>query len=114
MVPKAMAVPGLCTKSFPPSEGRALATLYAYIPMVYCFVVDSFLCCPGPEDRHLSYLPLAHVFERAVIGLMFSKGAKVGFFQGCYSLPSAPDLYCLSVAAPLLGSLSLLLIFNPM
>jgi|UniRef100_A0A7S4C7T2 long-chain acyl-CoA synthetase len=36
----------------------------------------------GPGDRHLSYLPLAHVFERCVIGWVFSSGACVGFFQG--------------------------------
>eukprot|EP00667_Euglena_gracilis_P005469 EG_transcript_5509 len=33
-------------------------------------------------DRHLSYLPLAHVFERAAMLLVMGAGAKIGFFQG--------------------------------
>ncbi|XP_071952415.1 long-chain-fatty-acid--CoA ligase 1-like isoform X2 [Antedon mediterranea] len=40
-----------------------------------CFDVDS-------NYRHISYLPLAHVFERAMQGIVFMHGAKVGFFQG--------------------------------
>jgi len=36
----------------------------------------------GPTDRHLSYLPLAHVFERASMLLVLNSGAQVGFFQG--------------------------------
>ena len=34
------------------------------------------------RDIHLSYLPLAHVFERAVLHCMLMKGAAVGFFAG--------------------------------
>ncbi|KAG7397196.1 Long chain acyl-CoA synthetase 7 peroxisomal [Phytophthora boehmeriae] len=33
-------------------------------------------------DVHLSYLPLPHVFERAVIGSMLQNGAASGFYQG--------------------------------
>jgi long-chain acyl-CoA synthetase len=36
----------------------------------------------GPEDVHLSYLPLAHVFERVVMGAILGWGARVGFYQG--------------------------------
>nr|XP_028586114.1 long-chain-fatty-acid--CoA ligase 5 [Podarcis muralis]XP_028586115.1 long-chain-fatty-acid--CoA ligase 5 [Podarcis muralis]XP_028586116.1 long-chain-fatty-acid--CoA ligase 5 [Podarcis muralis] len=35
-----------------------------------------------PSDVSLSYLPLAHMFERVVQTVMYSNGAKVGFFQG--------------------------------
>lgn len=35
-----------------------------------------------PYDRHLSYLPLAHIFERAVMCQMLSSGASVAFFRG--------------------------------
>uniref|UniRef100_A0A3Q4BYU3 Arachidonate--CoA ligase n=1 Tax=Mola mola TaxID=94237 RepID=A0A3Q4BYU3_MOLML len=37
---------------------------------------------PSTEDVSISFLPLAHMFERVVQTAMFSSGAKVGFFQG--------------------------------
>lgn len=36
----------------------------------------------GPEDVHISYLPLAHMFERMCQVIMFHHGARVGFFRG--------------------------------
>ncbi|XP_011357600.1 long-chain-fatty-acid--CoA ligase 5 isoform X1 [Pteropus vampyrus] len=41
---------------------------------------DSFQVTP--KDVTISYLPLAHMFERIVQIVMYSSGAKVGFFQG--------------------------------
>uniref|UniRef100_A0AAX7T0W7 Long-chain-fatty-acid--CoA ligase n=1 Tax=Astatotilapia calliptera TaxID=8154 RepID=A0AAX7T0W7_ASTCA len=35
-----------------------------------------------PNDIHLSYLPLAHMFERVVQGVMLIHGARIGYFQG--------------------------------
>lgn len=37
---------------------------------------------PTPDDVSISYLPLAHMFERIVQFVVYSCGAKVGFFQG--------------------------------
>lgn len=34
------------------------------------------------SDAYLSYLPLAHILERAAEAAMFFNGASVGFFQG--------------------------------
>ncbi|KAL4137887.1 hypothetical protein PRIC2_001397 [Phytophthora ramorum] len=34
------------------------------------------------SDVHCSYLPLAHVFERAVLGVLHAHGASAGFYQG--------------------------------
>lgn len=34
------------------------------------------------SDTHISYLPLAHMFERVVQGVMLVHGARIGFFQG--------------------------------
>ena len=34
------------------------------------------------EDVHLSYLPLAHIFDRAVTHIMIIRGARVGYFNG--------------------------------
>ena len=36
----------------------------------------------GKDDIHISYLPLAHVFERAMMGLIVGAGARIGFYQG--------------------------------
>ncbi|KAG5263906.1 hypothetical protein AALO_G00269950 [Alosa alosa] len=39
--------------------------------------------CPiSSSDVHVSYLPLAHMFERVVQGVMLAHGASIGFFQG--------------------------------
>ncbi|EGC35547.1 fatty acyl-CoA synthetase [Dictyostelium purpureum] len=35
-----------------------------------------------PDDVHMSYLPLAHSFERAVVSLMCFVGGQIGFFSG--------------------------------
>ncbi|XP_015243271.1 PREDICTED: long-chain-fatty-acid--CoA ligase 5 [Cyprinodon variegatus] len=37
---------------------------------------------PSPEDISISFLPLAHMFERIVQTVVYGAGAKVGFFQG--------------------------------
>lgn len=33
-------------------------------------------------DSYLSYLPLAHIFERAVVNTALYRGCRVGFYQG--------------------------------
>uniref|UniRef100_A0A3B5L2L4 Arachidonate--CoA ligase n=1 Tax=Xiphophorus couchianus TaxID=32473 RepID=A0A3B5L2L4_9TELE len=37
---------------------------------------------PIPEDVSISFLPLAHMFERIVQTVIYGAGARVGFFQG--------------------------------
>jgi long-chain acyl-CoA synthetase len=40
-------------------------------------------CIPATkEDRYLSYLPLAHILERAAEAYIISRGGSIGFFQG--------------------------------
>ena len=41
-----------------------------------------YFCELGPEDVYLSYLPLAHIFERLIIHLLIAYGACVGFYSG--------------------------------
>ncbi|XP_063165750.1 long-chain-fatty-acid--CoA ligase 1 isoform X1 [Candoia aspera] len=36
----------------------------------------------SPSDTHISYLPLAHMFERIVQCVILCHGARIGFFQG--------------------------------
>ncbi|XP_058854298.1 long-chain-fatty-acid--CoA ligase 1-like isoform X1 [Acipenser ruthenus] len=38
--------------------------------------------CISSSDTHVSYLPLAHMFERLVQVLLLCHGARIGFFQG--------------------------------
>ncbi|KAI1887196.1 hypothetical protein AGOR_G00203660 [Albula goreensis] len=47
-------------------------------------VVKSFesAFAPLPTDVSISFLPLAHMFERVVQTVMYSAGGRVGFFQG--------------------------------
>jgi long-chain acyl-CoA synthetase len=35
-----------------------------------------------PEDVHISYLPLAHVYERATVVCLLNQGASIGFYHG--------------------------------
>lgn len=35
-----------------------------------------------PSDVHLSYLPLAHIFEKVLMATFLLSGAKVGFYSG--------------------------------
>jgi long-chain acyl-CoA synthetase len=36
----------------------------------------------GPRDVHLSYIPLAHMFERLVVSAIIAGGGSIGFYRG--------------------------------
>uniref|UniRef100_A0A8C0NGM0 Long-chain-fatty-acid--CoA ligase n=1 Tax=Canis lupus familiaris TaxID=9615 RepID=A0A8C0NGM0_CANLF len=44
--------------------------------------VTENIISPSPDDTLISFLPLAHMFERVVECVMLCHGAKIGFFQG--------------------------------
>ncbi|XP_074530513.1 long-chain-fatty-acid--CoA ligase 1-like [Halichoeres trimaculatus] len=47
------------------------------------FIKVTEVRCPmSHKDVHISFLPLAHMFERVVQGVMIMHGARIGFFQG--------------------------------
>uniref|UniRef100_A0A672P8X4 Arachidonate--CoA ligase n=1 Tax=Sinocyclocheilus grahami TaxID=75366 RepID=A0A672P8X4_SINGR len=55
------------------------------IVVCMCLMFTSVLqpTCPiSPQDAHISYLPLAHMFERVVQGVILMHGARIGYFQG--------------------------------
>jgi len=62
-------------------------------------VIDS-IPAYGVGDRYLSYLPLAHILERAAEASMFCQGAAIGFYQGDIRKLSddivtwKPTIYC--------------------
>jgi long-chain acyl-CoA synthetase len=39
-----------------------------------------------PKDIHISYLPLAHVFERVVSNILLAAGGSIGFYFSYLSL----------------------------
>uniref|UniRef100_A0A8D3A224 Arachidonate--CoA ligase n=1 Tax=Scophthalmus maximus TaxID=52904 RepID=A0A8D3A224_SCOMX len=45
-------------------------------------VVSNTSVSPTTQDVSISFLPLAHMFERVVQTVMYGSGARVGFFQG--------------------------------
>jgi len=45
-------------------------------------VLDSAGVCIGVDDCLISYLPLAHSYERALESVVFCTGGRIGFFQG--------------------------------
>jgi long-chain acyl-CoA synthetase len=40
------------------------------------------ICPMGINDRHLSYLPMAHIFERIIMAQLYVTGGSVAFFRG--------------------------------
>lgn len=49
---------------------------------------ENYFCELGPEDVYLSYLPLAHIFERLIIHFLIACGACAGFYSGdVFKLP---------------------------
>jgi long-chain acyl-CoA synthetase len=94
----------------PPASGSVLATVMytsgvAGSPKGVMLSHDNFIAeiagvrayengLFSSADVHLSYLPLAHSFERCLLGVMISVGARIGFFSG--SIESlTKDINCL-------------------
>ncbi len=51
---------------------------------IISMIAGAALCgvATASNDVHISYLPLAHIFERAVQGIVYCEGSACGFFQG--------------------------------
>jgi len=47
-----------------------------------CMVIDPIIESESMEHRHISYLPLAHIYERFNVILMTFKGGAIGFYRG--------------------------------
>ncbi|GMF18703.1 unnamed protein product [Phytophthora fragariaefolia] len=78
--PKPADVSTLCYTSGTTGDPKGVILLqrnYAYVVRQMCSRMEIF-----PSDVHCSYLPLAHVFERATLGVLQAHGASAGFYQG--------------------------------
>ncbi|KAM9314659.1 long-chain-fatty-acid--CoA ligase 1a isoform 2-T2 [Pholidichthys leucotaenia] len=58
------------------SHGSIISNTAAFIR------VTEVHCLLNHHDIHVSYLPLAHMLERVVQGVILIHGARIGFFQG--------------------------------
>uniref|UniRef100_A0A8C2PGP2 Long-chain-fatty-acid--CoA ligase n=1 Tax=Capra hircus TaxID=9925 RepID=A0A8C2PGP2_CAPHI len=58
-------------------------TLISFLPLAHMFerVVEKALML-NASDTHISFLPFAHIFEQLLLCVMLCHGAKIGFFQG--------------------------------
>uniref|UniRef100_A0A8C2CTH8 Long-chain-fatty-acid--CoA ligase n=1 Tax=Cyprinus carpio TaxID=7962 RepID=A0A8C2CTH8_CYPCA len=57
--------------------------LISFLPLAHMFErVVEVHCMLNQTDIHISYLPLAHMFERVVEGVLLVHGARIGYFQG--------------------------------
>ncbi|KAJ3587384.1 hypothetical protein NHX12_010982 [Muraenolepis orangiensis] len=65
------------------SQTSSEDVMMSFLPLAHMFERMVEASCPfTPSDVHMSYLPLAHMFERVVEGLMLVHGGKIGYFQG--------------------------------
>ncbi|XP_051716136.1 long-chain-fatty-acid--CoA ligase 1b [Ctenopharyngodon idella] len=61
----------------------AMLTHKNIVSNLSAFIQVTQSSCPmSPLDSHISYLPLAHMFERVVQGAILLHGGRIGFFQG--------------------------------
>ncbi|KAM6941050.1 long-chain-fatty-acid--CoA ligase 1a isoform 1-T3 [Lycodopsis pacificus] len=58
------------------THGNVISNTSAFIRMT------EIHCMLNLHDIHVSYLPLAHMFERVVQGVILIHGARIGYFQG--------------------------------
>ncbi|KAL5484650.1 hypothetical protein EMCRGX_G021180 [Ephydatia muelleri] len=56
------------------------ANLVSNLSAIYVHL-ESYLVI-SPADSYISYLPLAHMLERLIMGMVFMVGARAGFFRG--------------------------------
>ncbi|MEY5045838.1 MAG: hypothetical protein RL713_1063, partial [Bacteroidota bacterium] len=72
----------LCLSYTSGTTGNPKGAMLSHTNLVSTLRAASFTVTLAPEDVHISYLPLAHIFERVMIANMIMVGASVGFFRG--------------------------------
>lgn len=64
------------------TTGNPKGAMLTHENLLSCMAGIPSLMVPNVNDRHLSYMPLAHIFERVVLNNMFLYGASIGFWRG--------------------------------
>ncbi|KAG6955570.1 hypothetical protein JG687_00011120 [Phytophthora cactorum] len=70
----------LCYTSGTTGEPKGVILLHRSVTIISTLAGEKLQV--NSTDVHLSYLPLAHVFERAVLGSILENSAAAGFYQG--------------------------------
>uniref|UniRef100_A0A671N1T3 Arachidonate--CoA ligase n=1 Tax=Sinocyclocheilus anshuiensis TaxID=1608454 RepID=A0A671N1T3_9TELE len=71
-----LMIPLIFPKGAMITHGNVVSNCSAFIK------VTEVHCMLNQTDIHISYLPLAHMFERVVAGVLLVHGARIGYFQG--------------------------------
>ncbi|KAJ0398981.1 hypothetical protein P43SY_003586 [Pythium insidiosum] len=64
------------------TTGNPKGALLTHRNVVSAALTANMHVCLNKDDVHLSYLPLAHVFERAAQTILVGEGGSIGFYQG--------------------------------
>lgn len=82
------------------TTGTPKGALLSHGNLVATLAVTNSRFTISETDRHMSYLPLAHIFETVVEQAVYAQGGRVGFFQGDIKkltqdqLALRPTLWC--------------------
>lgn len=76
----------LCLSYTSGTTGNPKGAILTHANMVSTLRAAALTIVLGPGDIHISYLPLAHIFERVMILSITLIGASAGFFRGDVSL----------------------------
>lgn len=79
--PKPDDIATFCYTSGTTGNPKGAMLTHGNITSDMCAVFDQSVY-PLKDDVHISYLPLAHMFERIMQAAMFHSGARIGFYQG--------------------------------
>jgi long-chain acyl-CoA synthetase len=64
------------------TTGNPKGAMLSHRNMICTLRTQAAMAGTNQDDIHISYLPLAHIFERVMIWIVASVGASAGFFRG--------------------------------
>jgi long-chain acyl-CoA synthetase len=76
----------LCLSYTSGTTGNPKGAMLSHTNLVSTLRAAAFTVLLGQDDVHISYLPLAHIFERVMITNIMMIGASAGFFRGDVTL----------------------------
>merc|ERR1719482_2280181 len=64
------------------TTGNPKGVVLTHDSIIQCTVSQAFYLPLYEDDCHISYLPLAHIFETFVQGMCICGGSRIGFYSG--------------------------------